>query len=138
MEAENEFREPPEGAWADWKRALAGFAEALGALGSLRWEMAKAEATEWGRAALVRALLFAAAAVLAALGLVFLVVALVLVLQLLLGSLLAAVLAAFGICVIAAGGLVFAATRRRWSKPMFERTSGELRKDFEAWTGGGD
>jgi hypothetical protein len=66
---------------------------------------------------------------------VFLLVGLVLLLDLWLGSLLAAVFAGFGVCVAAAAVLVFAAMRSRLARPIFERTAGEIRKDFEAWTG---
>jgi hypothetical protein len=46
------------------------------------------------------------------------------------------VFACFGVCVLSAAALVFAALRSRLSRPMFERTAGELRKDFESWSGG--
>ena len=128
--------ESGEGSWRQWKRSLAGFAEAVASLAALRWEMAKSEAAEWGRAALLRMVLAAAAVVLALLALVFFAVGLVLLLAMWLGSLVAAVFVCFGICVLAAGALAFAATRGRGSRPVFERTAGEIRKDFETWTGG--
>jgi hypothetical protein len=96
--------------------------------------MARSEAKEWGRAAVIRLALFLAATVLAALAVVFLAVGLVLLLQLLFGSLIAAVFAGFAICAVGAGGLVLAATRRRMTRSIFERTSAEIRKDFESWT----
>lgn len=128
--------EAPDGTWQEWKRAFAAFLSALGSLGFLRWEMAKSEAKEWSRFALVRVGLFATAAALSFLALVFLLVGVVLLLDLWFGSLLAAVFASFGICVLSAAGLVFAALRSRLSRPMLERTAAELRKDFESWTGG--
>ena len=131
----DEAPEGSEGTWRRWKVSLAALARALATLAALRWEMAKSEAREWGRAALLRVLLVLAAVVLGVLALVFFVVGLVLLLQIWLGSLLAAVFACFGLCVLAAGGLVLAATRGRSSRPMLERTSAEIRKDFETLTG---
>jgi hypothetical protein len=131
------IREAPEGTWQEWKRSFAAFLSALGSLGFLRWEMAKSEAKEWGRFALVRTVLFATAAALSFLALVFLLVGIVLLLDLWFGSLLGAVFACFGICVLSAAGLLFAALRSRLSRSMFERTAGEIRKDFESWTGEG-
>ena len=136
MEAD-EIREAPEGTWPEWKRSFAAFLSAAGSLGLLRWEMARTEAKEWGRFALVRVVLFAVAAALSFLALVFLLVGIVLLLDLWFGSLLAAVFACFGICVLSAAGLLFAALRSPLSRPMFQRTAGEIRKDFESWTGGG-
>lgn len=136
METEGEIREAPEGSWREWKRALAGFAAALASLGSLRWEMAKSEAKEWSRSALLRAALLAIAATLSLLAVVFLMVAVVLLLDRWLGTLIGAVFATFGICIVSAAALAFAALRSRLSRPIFERTAGEIRKDFEAWTGG--
>lgn len=136
MESE-EIPEATDGTWPEWKRSFAAFLSSLGSLGFLRWEMAKSEAKDWGRFALLRIALFATAAALSFLALVFLLVGVVLLLDLWFGSLLAAVFASFGICVLSAAGLVFAALRSRLSRPMFERTAAEIRKDFESWTGGG-
>ncbi len=135
MEIEDEAPQASNGAWREWKRSFAGFAESVVSLASLRWDMAKSEAREWGRAALIRVLLFAAAAILAGLSLVLFVVGLVLILELLLGSLIAAVFASFALCALGAGALVFAGTRGRTSRPIFQRTAAEVRKDFEAWAG---
>jgi hypothetical protein len=121
--------------WEQWKASLAAFIEAVASLAALRWDMARSEAKDWARAALLRVAFGAAAAVFALLSIVFLAVVLVLLLQLWLGSLLAAVAVVFGFCLLAAGGLAIAATRGRSSRPMFERTAGEIRKDFESWTG---
>jgi len=135
QELGDEIREASHGAWRDWKSSLAAFVRALASLGELRWEMAKGEAKEWGRAALLRVMLFAGAAIFSILALILLAVGLVLVLQILFGSLLAAIFACFGICVVAAAALGFAATRGRFSHTLFQRTAGEIRKDFESWTG---
>ena len=135
MEAENEIPEAPEGTWREWKASFSSFVASVAALASVRWEMARAEARQWSRSVLVRAGLILGAAALSLLALVFLMVGIVLLLQLWLGSLLAAVFACFGICVAASAALAFVALRGRLARPIFERTAGELRKDFEAWTG---
>ena len=41
MEVEDDAPHASNGAWGEWKRSFAGFAESVGSLGSLRWEMAK-------------------------------------------------------------------------------------------------
>ncbi|MGH9442073.1 MAG: phage holin family protein [Thermoanaerobaculia bacterium] len=135
MEPEEELREAPDGTWRQWKGSVASFARALGSLGSLRWEMAKAEAKDWGRFALLRVALIAGAVALSFLALVFLLVGLVLLLASWLGSLLGAVFVCFGICLVSAITLVLAATRGRLSRPIFERTAAEIRKDLGSWTG---
>ena len=135
-ETDDEVSPPSQGPWREWKEAFARFARSLASLAALRWTMARSEAEEWGRNAVLRLILFAGAAVLSLLSLVFLAVGLVLVFDRLLGTLIGAVFAVFGICVLGAAALVLLAMRRRMSRAFLERTAAEIRKDFDSWTGG--
>lgn len=121
--------------WEDWKRAAAALAASLVSLGSVRLAMARLEAREWGRALLVQLALLAAAAFLAFFALGLLTAALVAVVHAWIGSVTGALFLVFGLYAAAAGALFYAASRSRVTRPVFEATLREIRKDVENFTG---
>jgi len=132
-EAPNE--RAPRGGWDSWKAAAAEFARSGRDLASIRWEMASREAGSWGKAMAFRAAFLLCAAVLAVLAVALLVAGIVAALYAWWGTLVGAIFAVFGLCLVAAGGLITAAMRGRSGRPIFERTAAELRRDFDAFTG---
>jgi hypothetical protein len=125
----------PRGGWDSWKAAAGEFARSARDLASIRWEMARREAGAWGKAMAYRAAFLLFAAVLAVLAVALLVAGIVAALYAWWGTLAGAIFAVFGLCLVAAAGLVAAAMRGRSGRPIFERTAAELRRDFDAFTG---
>ena len=122
--------------WDSWKRSAAEFLSAAASLASVRLAMARLEAREWSRALLLRAAMAAAAVCLLIFSLGLLAAGLVAVFAAWTGSLIGGIFIVFGIFVVAAGLLLFAALRSRAGRPVLEATMREIRQDFEDLAGG--
>lgn len=122
--------------WDSWKRSAAAFVSAASSLASVRLEMARREAREWSRAFLLRAGMVAAALFLLLFALALLAAGLVAVFAAWTGSLIGGIFIVFGIFVVAAGILLFAASRSRAGRPVLEATMREIRQDLEDFAGG--
>jgi len=96
--------------------------------------MFRAEARSWAKGAALRVVMLVVALTLTVLASALLVAGLVAALYAWWGTLVGAIFAVFGVCVVAAAGLV-AAAWRGLSAPSFPRTAEELRRDFDAFTG---
>ncbi len=122
--------------WDSWKRSAASFLSDVVELASVRLAMARIEAREWGRAALLRVALVAAALFLLLFTFALLTAGLVALFAAWTGSWIAGIFVVLGIFLAAAGGLLFAASRSRASRPVFEQTAREIRKDLQDLSGG--
>jgi uncharacterized membrane protein YqjE len=117
--------------WEAWTRAGSSFFSSVVSLASVRLAMARAEARQWSRAAMIRIALLAGALLLVPFAFALLTAGLVAAFHAWTGSLVGSIFIVFGIYVISAAGLVFAATRGKASRPIFEATLREIRQDLE-------